>query len=230
MKVKAKPTRIQFGDANTSDERIISMILDKKTILLYNWTDAGNALELAFQPRYGSIVNFQWFKNGYILVAFSLGYVVIISTHANEIGREQFCAKYHRDLLKDISYSPNYSVMSTCGDSNVIKIVDMSTWKDIHSEFVDRDLGSVETISWSPDGVLLAATTKLGILLLYRVKKETVDITDTFARDRDSAIGELTFGCLFLFAFSLFLAVVAETNDISWISLIYYFCEIPQTL
>jgi hypothetical protein len=34
------------------------------------------------------------FHDGYIMVAFSLGYLVVISTHMQEIGREQFCAKY----------------------------------------------------------------------------------------------------------------------------------------
>jgi WD repeat-containing protein 19 len=51
-----------------------------KTILLYDLNERENALELAFQPRYGDIVSYRWFGNGFIIAGFSLGYVVIIST------------------------------------------------------------------------------------------------------------------------------------------------------
>jgi WD repeat-containing protein 19 len=51
-----------------------------KTILLYDLNERENALELAFQPRYGDIVSYRWFGNGFIIAGFSSGYVVIIST------------------------------------------------------------------------------------------------------------------------------------------------------
>jgi hypothetical protein len=54
--------------------------MDRKTILLYNLDDPENALELAFQQRYGHIVAFKWFRDGYVMVGFSLGYLVVIST------------------------------------------------------------------------------------------------------------------------------------------------------
>jgi len=54
--------------------------MDRKTILLYNLDDPENALELAFQPKYGQIVSFKWFAGGYVMIAFSLGFLVVIST------------------------------------------------------------------------------------------------------------------------------------------------------
>lgn len=42
------------------NESIISVNMEGKTILIYNLEDRDNALELAFQPRYGSIVGYQW--------------------------------------------------------------------------------------------------------------------------------------------------------------------------
>ena len=81
----------------------MSVSMDQKTILLYNLDDPENALELAFQQRYGHIVSFKWFRDGYVMVGFSLGYLVVISTHLEEIGREQFCAKFHKDNLTDIA-------------------------------------------------------------------------------------------------------------------------------
>jgi hypothetical protein len=50
-------------------------------------------LELAFQSRYGTIVNFHWFRDGFIMVAFSLGFVVVISTRAFGGVHNWFCRK-----------------------------------------------------------------------------------------------------------------------------------------
>lgn len=84
VKVKSKPTKLTFGGNahHPRRENIVSVSMDRKTILLYNLDEPENALELAFQSRYGTIVNFHWFRDGFIMVAFSLGFVVVISTRA----------------------------------------------------------------------------------------------------------------------------------------------------
>lgn len=71
---------LQFGGNHGDRENIVSVSMDRKTILLYNLDDPENALELAFQQRYGHIVSFKWFGGGYIMVGFSQGYLVVIST------------------------------------------------------------------------------------------------------------------------------------------------------
>ncbi len=43
-----------------------------------------------FQSRYGSIQAYHWFGDGYILIGFSAGFFVVISTHMKEIGQELF--------------------------------------------------------------------------------------------------------------------------------------------
>uniref|UniRef100_M4B5X6 WDR19 first beta-propeller domain-containing protein n=1 Tax=Hyaloperonospora arabidopsidis (strain Emoy2) TaxID=559515 RepID=M4B5X6_HYAAE len=109
-----------------------------KTILLYDLNERENALELAFQARYGNIVSYQWFGNGYIIAGFSLGYVVIISTHLNEIGQEQYCAKFHEHALREIVYHEGNGMVATCGDK-CIKVVRMSDWKEIAVEYLDKE-------------------------------------------------------------------------------------------
>ncbi|KAG7396326.1 WD repeat-containing protein 19 [Phytophthora boehmeriae] len=109
-----------------------------KTILLYDLNERENALELAFQARYGNIVSYQWFGNGYIIAGFSSGYVVIISTHLNEIGQEQYCAKFHEHSLREIVYNEANGTVATCGD-NCIKVVRMSDWKEIAVEYLDSE-------------------------------------------------------------------------------------------
>jgi WD repeat-containing protein 19 len=82
VKVKSKPIKLAFGSnlRTPGRDNIVSVSMDRKSILFYNLDDPENALELAFQQRYGQIVNFHWFRDGFIMVAFTLGFVVVIST------------------------------------------------------------------------------------------------------------------------------------------------------
>ena len=57
------------------------------------------------------------FGDGYILLGFSGGYLVVISTHMKEIGQELFQAKNHRDLLTDIAISTKLNKAASCGDN-----------------------------------------------------------------------------------------------------------------
>lgn len=159
-----------------------------KTILLYDLNERENALELAFQSRYGSIVAYQWFGNGYIIAGFSSGYVVIISTHLNEIGQEQYCAKFHEHSLREIVYNEANGTVATCGD-NCIKVVRMSDWKEIAVEYLESDPPSsagssagggsfagdsaaampslalsFEDLQWTADGRILSVSCDTGCL------------------------------------------------------------------
>ena len=44
------------------------MVVGGKTLYLFNLFDPDNPIELAFQARYGSIVSYKWFGDGYILI------------------------------------------------------------------------------------------------------------------------------------------------------------------
>ena len=42
-------------------------------------------LELVFEQKYGKIINYSLFGDGYIVVGFTEGYVAHISTHMTEL-------------------------------------------------------------------------------------------------------------------------------------------------
>lgn len=153
------------GAAGAQDlaETTISVNMGGKTILLYNIADPDHPIELAFQQKYGRVVAYRWFGEGYLMIGFSDGYLVVISTHIKEIGEELFCGKYFRDSLDDIACSTVAQRAASAG-GNMIKMVEMSTWKELKNEFamVDAAHGPIDSIQWTSDGQILTAATRSG--------------------------------------------------------------------
>jgi WD repeat-containing protein 19 len=168
VKVKCRPLNVTFG---TQDEKesIVSVNLEGRAILLYDLSNRDNALEIEFQQRYGSILSFKWFGGGFLMAAFSSGYVVVISTHLHEIGREQFCAKFHDDQLRDIAYCPIVQRVATCGD-NCIKLIDMNDWKEITTENLEKEAGQLDHLAWAKEGQILSVSTRSGCLYSFVVR------------------------------------------------------------
>ncbi|KAJ0397305.1 hypothetical protein P43SY_004024 [Pythium insidiosum] len=201
VKIKSSPQSITFGGKTEDKDAILSVNMGGKTILLYDLHERENALELAFQARYGSIVAYQWFGNGYIIAGFSSGYVVIISTHLHEIGQEQYCAKFHEHSLREIAYNDENGTVATCGD-NCIKVVRMSDWKEIAVEYLESDIAaaatatalssvsaasafesgsalpvtslSFEDLQWTSDGRILSVSCHSGCLHNFMILSSTL--------------------------------------------------------
>lgn len=173
VKVKAKPTSVQFGvSENGGSQNIVSVGMEHKTILLYDLMDPENALELAFQQRYGHIVGFVWFKDGRVLVGFHLGFLVVISTHPSEIGREQRSSKFHDGVLTDLAYCPARHQIVTVGD-HFIKIIDVRTWSVLRVLELDRSIGPLEHLEWTSDGKNISISTTSGALFVFCVRSES---------------------------------------------------------
>jgi hypothetical protein len=84
---------------------------------LYNLLDPDNPIELAFQTHYGSIVTYKWFGDGYILLGFTAGYFIAISTHIKEVGQELFQVRNHKNALTDITICEKIGKAASCGDN-----------------------------------------------------------------------------------------------------------------
>lgn len=63
------------------------------------------------------------FGDGYVLLGFSGGYFVAISTHIKEVGQELFQAKNHRDSLTDIAVSHSLAKVVSCGDNTLVYFI-----------------------------------------------------------------------------------------------------------
>ncbi|CAM9381731.1 unnamed protein product [Chrysoparadoxa australica] len=192
VKVKCKPVEVAFGGKSDQNEEIVSVNMERRTILLYNMSEQDNALELAFQARYGSIVSYRWFGDGYIMAGFSSGFVVVISTHFHEIGREQYCAKFHENDLRDIALCNASKKLATCGD-NCVKLIDMEDWKcwgansirapdlqEIKTFPVEKEGRLLHRLGWSENGHLLSVSSSNGSIYTFVVRAGSQDVAHLY--------------------------------------------------
>lgn len=132
------------------------------SLLLYDLEDPENPLELAFQSKYGKIIRHLWFDDGHIMLGFSEGWLVIISTQMQEIGEEMFSGRFHHRQLVDLAYSPVIKLSACCGDSGV-KILDCGRgFDDVKPEELSLSGERCAKVGWSPDGQILTVATASG--------------------------------------------------------------------
>nr|XP_005286411.1 WD repeat-containing protein 19 isoform X5 [Chrysemys picta bellii] len=173
--VRSDPSDMQFSVMKT-DERIstrestVSVVVGKKTLFLFNLNDPDNPIDLEFQQRYGNIVTYRWYGDGYIMIGFSRGCFVVISTHIREIGQEVFQARNHKDNLTSIAISQSLNKAASCGD-NCIKIHDLSELKEMYAIInLDDENKGLDHLAWTDDGQLLAVSTQRGSLHVFLTK------------------------------------------------------------
>ncbi|WAQ97925.1 WDR19-like protein [Mya arenaria] len=157
--MRADPGDVQFSEMKGDErsamgENTVSVVVGRKTLFLYNMHDAENPIELAFQAKYGEIKSYKWYGDGYIMIGFSHGYFVVISTHLKEIGQELFQARNHKDHLSCVAIS-------------FIKIHDLSDLKEMFAIINLDDERSLDRMEWTEDGQLLAVTSTKGNLYVY---------------------------------------------------------------
>ncbi|CAD5124243.1 DgyrCDS12539 [Dimorphilus gyrociliatus] len=170
--LRASPTDIQFSEMKLNErsatgDNTISCIVGKKSLLLLNMDDPENPVELAFQGRYGQIVEYKWYGDGYILIGFSNGFIISISTHSSEIGQELFQARNHKDQLTCLTVS-YVTLKAASGGDNVVKVYEMTDMKEI-SAIINLE-ERPDSINWTDDGQLLAVSTVKGNLNVYLSK------------------------------------------------------------
>ncbi|NXY87829.1 WDR19 protein, partial [Alcedo cyanopectus] len=173
--VSSDPSDMQFSVMKT-DERIstrestVSAVVGKKTLFLFNLNDPDNPIDLKFQQPYGSIVTYKWYGDGYIMIGFSRGCFVVISTHIREIGQEIFQAHNHKDNLSCIAISQSLNKAASCGD-NCIKIHELSDLREMYAIInLDDENKGVDQLAWTDDGQLLAVSTRRGSLHVFLTK------------------------------------------------------------
>ena len=81
----------------------MSVNVGGKTLYLYKLGENDlppteqNPMELAFQDKYGKLMQHHWFGEGYLLIGFETGYVVVLSTHNREMQEELYSSQLFKN-------------------------------------------------------------------------------------------------------------------------------------
>lgn len=103
--LKGEPCLPQFaclkleGKGGSSVENCVSLVLNRKTLYLFNMHDAEAPLMLNYGDQYGLISSYTWYGDGLILVAFSSSHFLVVATQAREVGQELLSFKAHKENL-----------------------------------------------------------------------------------------------------------------------------------
>lgn len=174
LRVKHDPGMIVFADVKSgdrdADDKTVSLILGEATLLMLNLRDPQKPTELAFQVKYGTIRSYCWFGDGHLVVGFSLGYIVIVSSQLRDMSEELSSLKYHQNSLDCLCANKLAGKVASAGDDG-IRFVSMKDYKEVKSDRIQvRPESRVTSMHWSDDGELLSFCTEAGWVYCYLAK------------------------------------------------------------
>ncbi|KAJ3160276.1 WD repeat-containing protein 19, partial [Irineochytrium annulatum] len=171
MGLKGDPSEMQWSTMKTpstsAPTAVLSIVLSSKTLFFHTLSNPDSPIELAFQGKYGNIVTYSWFSDGLVMIGFSTGYFVVVSTNINEIGQELFQARNHKDSLSNIAISSAVGKAATSGDGSV-KVHELTDLKDVYAILdLEDERGCLEGLEWSEDGGFLTVGSRTGAVYSF---------------------------------------------------------------
>ncbi|KAI8836727.1 hypothetical protein BJ741DRAFT_708422 [Chytriomyces cf. hyalinus JEL632] len=197
MSLKGEPSRLQWSTirtptADSPPSPVLSIVLANKTIFFHSVASPDAPIELAFQSKYGSIVAYEWFGEGFIMIGFSSGYFIVVSTNMNEIGQEVFQAHNHKDSLNDLKISPALEKAATAGDG-CVKVHELGDLKDVYAILnMEEDRGGLVGMEWTDDGGFLSVATRGGAVYTFLSKLPVVGCASGTVIAYVTALREIT--------------------------------------
>ncbi|KAG1659031.1 WD repeat-containing protein 19 [Nymphon striatum] len=168
-----KFSEMKQEDSRSSGQNTVSLVLDGETLYLYNIYQEDDPVELAFQSRYGKISDYQWYGDGYIAIGFTLGHLLIISTHIKELGNELFQVRNHKDYLAGLAVCPQMQKAASIGD-NCIRVHELQDFRTVYSIATLDDESKLTRVEWTDDGQLLAVSSDKGNIHVYLTKMPVI--------------------------------------------------------
>lgn len=168
--VKGKPHSLQWAwtqkpsGEESKGEKEISAVMDNKFIIIIDIETTQN-VEISFAPTYGKLVDYAWFGDGYIASTFTNGYVSIISTHKEEIGREVQTLNVFNGAVESMCVNESLGKLAVAAHGTV-KFYNMNDWSECKTEQINlsSDIGKITRLEWTKDGQILSVSTSNGYL------------------------------------------------------------------
>eukprot|EP00466_Bigelowiella_natans_P012081 jgi/Bigna1/52322/estExt_Genewise1Plus.C_70063 len=168
--INASFTNIKTGD-NLNKNDFLLLNLNGKTLYAYNTKEKRRQIELKFKTEYGSIGKVVSYGSSYMLVGFSNGKIVVLSTDEAEIGEEIHNWGNLEAPLKSFSCARSLNRMAAIMGTKVrmIDMQDMTRWTEETKDTLDfsYETGNPSCVEWTSDGQILTVATENGNLMSY---------------------------------------------------------------
>ncbi|CAD6188191.1 unnamed protein product [Caenorhabditis auriculariae] len=145
---------------------MLSCTLGRKILMLASLNALESPSNLQFQERYGNIVDYTWFNDGFLAIGFDKGSIVTISAQQSELGSEMSSINEYKTYLGAVVASPSFGKILSVGDHQ-LKVREMGQMSDLYLMLdvdADRDLCS---LACSDDGQLVAVGSQAGQISVY---------------------------------------------------------------
>jgi WD40 repeat protein len=153
----------------SSNSKVIATTGADNTVRL--WDRYGNFLK-AFEGQKDWIFGLSFSSNAKMIASASEdGTVNIWRTDNSKL---LYQLKHDGKAIYDVSFSPNDQLIASVGDDDQLKLWQVSTGKLLWHQAVESDIHWARSIDFSPDGYLLASTTKKGIDI-WKIRSNKID-------------------------------------------------------
>ncbi|CAD5215524.1 unnamed protein product [Bursaphelenchus okinawaensis] len=193
----AEPTNMLLSKFRRSaaekdkSELFLSYVVGHRTLSIVTANNTVNPISLQFQEKYGQIVETSWLKDGMIMIAFELGFLVVLSAHDwNDVNHELFSIQEFTNTITCIHANFECDKIFTGSDNGQVKVRSVSDCNRLH-EILDGngDGKSVSRVACSTDGSLVAVATETPAVIVYLTKIPLVYAT---YRNRVALLSSLT--------------------------------------
>ena len=162
-----KWTKLKIEDRTENEkQKSFCGVIGQRNILLFNLMSNKQPFQLIFQAKYGRIVDYCLFGDGYIVIVFSNGTLSHVSTHQREMEQEIESDRIFQSI-DALCVNEHLYKCAVAGDQNKIKIFNMKNWKEIKKEgfSLPENCGKATKLRWSKNGQLLLISTSYGYLI-----------------------------------------------------------------
>ena len=151
----------------SEEDDTVSANLGARSLLLFHTED--DPMELTFAAgsngdcKYGDLVSHQWLDNEKVVIGFSDGWLIVVSTNPKELGDEKHSTRIHKNLVS-FSYNKALKKVASAG-SDGVRILDAKDFVEIRGDYIppeDLEDGRIIDTTWSPDGQILTIGTASG--------------------------------------------------------------------
>jgi hypothetical protein len=104
--MRSEPTDVQLSDG--TKKVMLSAVVGKKAVFVMSMSSKDAPLDLQFVPKYGDVVAHRWASDDELVIAFTSGLIIGLSTHEKTQGKELFKKQLYRSAITGLQLCPTF--------------------------------------------------------------------------------------------------------------------------